>query len=104
MTEQNEAVESEAAEASRPKQKPLITFGPYATGSGLVEVSVWKNTHRGPNGERVVHTVSFNRSYKDEAGTWNQSKTLHAADIAPLILGLNKAYEFILSRQQREKK
>jgi len=79
----------------------VATFGPYATSSGVVEVSVWRNTHQGPNGERTTMTVSYHRSYKDDAGKWQQTKTLYAADIPPLVLGLQKAYEFILSRPQR---
>ena len=98
-----DAFDAETAEADRPKQKPMITFGPYATGSGLVEVNIWKNVHQGQNGERTVYTVSFHRSYKDDADQWQKSQSLFTGDIPPLILGLNKAYEFILSRKQREK-
>jgi hypothetical protein len=104
MTTANSTVDSEAAEADRPRQKPMVTFGPYATGSGFVEVSVWKNTHQGQNGERTVYTVSFHRSYKDDADQWQKSQSLFTSDIPALILGLNKAYEFILSRKQQEKK
>lgn len=93
----------EPVEGERPKQKPMITFGPYATGSGFVEVSVWKNTRQGQNGERTVYSVSFHRSYKDDANEWQKSQSLFTSDIPPLILGLNKAYEFILSRKQRER-
>ena len=93
----------EPVEGERPKQKPMITFGPYATGSGFVEVSVWKNTCQGQNGERTVYSVSFHRSYKDDANEWQKSQSLFTSDIPPLILGLNKAYEFILSRKQRER-
>lgn len=112
MTTENTTVESdsfesdafapEPVEGERPKQKPMITFGPYATGSGFVEVSVWKNTHQGQNGERTVYSVSFHRSYKDkdDANEWKKSQSLFTSDIPPLILGLNKAYEFILSRKR----
>jgi hypothetical protein len=98
-----DAFAPEAVECEQPKQRPMITFGPYATGSGRVEVCVWKNVHPGPNGDRTVYSVSFHRSYKDEANEWQKSQSLFTSDIPPLILGLNKAYEFILSRKLREK-
>jgi len=101
MTQQNDAAQPETAQPDRPKQKPAAKFGPYPAGSGLIEVSVWGNTHQSQDGERTVFSVSFHRSYKDAEGNWQQTKTLFAADIPPLILGLNKAYEFILSRRKR---
>ena len=97
---ESDAFAPETAEDDRPKHKPVITFGPYATGSGFVEVSVWKNVHPGQNGDRTVYSVSFHRSYKDDANEWQKSQSLFASDIPPLILGLNKAYEFILSRKR----
>ena len=100
MTQQNDAVEPEAVEASRPKQKPAAKFGPYPAGSGLIEVSVWRNTHHSQDGERTVFSVSFHRSYKDDQGNWAKTKTLFAADIPPLLVGLNRAYEYILSRRR----
>ncbi len=113
MTPENTAVEPdsfepdafapETTEGHRPRQKPVVTFGPYATGSGFVEVSVWQNVHPGQNGDRTVYSVSFHRSYKDEANEWQKSQSLFTSDIPPLILGLNKAYEFVLSRKQRER-
>jgi hypothetical protein len=90
-------------EGERTRQRPMITFGPYATGSGFVEVSVWKNVRPSQNGDRTVYSVSFHRSYKDEANAWQRSQSLFTTDIPALILGLNKAYEFILSRKQRER-
>lgn len=113
MTTENTVVQSdsfdpdafapETSGGDRPKQKPIVTFGPYATGSGFVEVSVWKNTRQAQNGERTVYSISFRRSYKDDADQWQKSQSLFTSDIPPLILGLNKAYEFILSRKQRER-
>jgi len=64
-------------------------------------VSVWRNTHQGQDGERTVFSVSFHRSYKDDQGNWQQTETLFAGDIPPLVLGLQKAYDYILSRRRR---
>ena len=100
MPQQNEAVQPEAAQPDRPKQKPAAKFGPYPAGSGFIEVSVWRNTHQGQDGERTVFSVSFHRSYKDDQGNWQQTKTLFPADIPPLVLGLQKAYDYILSRRE----
>jgi hypothetical protein len=95
-----DAFTPESADGDRPGQKPVITFGPYATGSGFVEVSVWKNVDPVQNGDRTIYSVSFHRSYKDESNEWQKSQSLLTGDIPPLILGLNKAYEFILSRKR----
>ena len=88
MTSENQAATTEPAEAQGSKQKPAAKFGPYPSGSGLVEVSVWRNTRETQDGERTVFSVSFHRSYKDDQGDWQQTKTLFAADIPPLVLGL----------------
>jgi hypothetical protein len=43
MPQQNESVQPESAQPDRPKQKPAAKFGPYPSGSGVIEVSVWRN-------------------------------------------------------------
>ena len=101
MTQQNEAVQPEPVQTDQPKQTPAAKFGPYSSGSGFIEVSVWKNIRQGQDGERTVFSVSFHRSYKDDQGNWQQTKTLFAADLPPLVLGLQKAYEYILSHRGR---
>lgn len=79
---------------------PVASFGPYPTGSGLIEVSVWENVVTLEQGERLVYGVSFNRSYRD-GDSWKQSKSLRAGDIPVLCHALSKAFDYIMEHQER---
>ncbi len=86
--------------SEKPQEKakpPVAKFGPYNTGSGLVEVSIWGNEIETDNGQATVYNVTTHRAYYDKkAEEWKQTKTFRPHDIPALVLGLQKAYDWLM--------
>jgi len=77
-------------------QQPEKKIGPFAGGVG---VAVWLNTIETADGPRRVRSVTISpRRYRDsKTGEWRSAGSYRLTDIASLILGLEKAVEFMLS-------
>ena len=68
--------------------------------TGVISETVWQNQGRGRNGEVVsFRTVSFQRSYKDKNGVWQNSSSLRVNDLPKASLVLQKAYEYVVLRE-----
>ena len=68
--------------------------------TGVISATVWQNQGRGRNGEAVsFRTVSFQRSYKDKNGVWQNSSSLRVNDLPKASLVLQKAYEYAVLRE-----
>ena len=68
--------------------------------TGVITATVWQNQGRGRNGEVVsFRTVSFQRSYKDKNGVWQNSNSLRVHDLPKASLVLQKAYEYVVLRE-----
>lgn len=71
--------------------------------TGVITATVWQNQGRGKNGEVVgFRTVSFQRSYKDKKGVWQNSSSLRINDLPKAALVLQKAYEYSVLRGAQE--
>ena len=71
--------------------------------TGVINATVWQNQGRGRNGEIVsFRTVSFQRSYKDKNGVWQNSGSLRVNDLPKASLVLEKAYEYIVLKEANE--
>ena len=69
--------------------------------AGPVSVTVWKNQGKGEGGETVEYkTVSLERSYKDKQGEWQSTHSLRINDLPKASIALQKAYEYIILREQ----
>jgi hypothetical protein len=77
-------------------QQPEKKIGPFAGG---VSVAVWLNTIETADGSRRVRSVTISpRRFKDsKTGEWRSAGSYRLTDIQSLILGLEKAVEFMLS-------
>ena len=64
---------------------------------GAVNLAIWRNDVRfGRDGDsRVMYSVSVERRYKDQSGTWQGSGSFRLNDIPKLKLLLEKAYEHL---------
>lgn len=82
------------------RKKPVVSFGPYPTGSAMIEVAVWENTVGEGKEERLVYSVSFTRSYND-GKEWKKTGSVRVQDIPFLIHGLQKAMDWIIEQNQR---
>ncbi|MDE2798647.1 MAG: hypothetical protein OXI94_08260 [Gemmatimonadota bacterium] len=72
--------------------QPEITFR-----HGLCSASIYENEYTRGEEKFTVRTVSFQRSYLDKDGNWQQTNSLKVNDIPKAILVLQKSYEFLTS-------
>jgi hypothetical protein len=70
--------------------------------SGAISATIWQNEADSPNGKVIYKTVSFERSYKDKEGNWQNTNKLRTADIPKAVLVLNKAYEYLSLGEELE--
>lgn len=70
--------------------------------AGAVSVTVWKNKAASREGEGEVEysTISIERSYKDKNGAWQSTNSLRINDLPRAGVALNKAYEYLVLREQ----
>ena len=77
-------------------QQPEKKIGPFAGGIG---VAIWLNTIETVDGPRRVRSVTISpRRYRDpKTGEWRSAGSYRLTDLAALILGLEKAQDYMLS-------
>jgi hypothetical protein len=77
---------------------PELKIGPFQGGIG---VAVWLNEIQTERGPMMVRSVTINpRRYRDrETGEWKNSGSFRAGDLTALILSLEKAREFCLTKR-----
>jgi len=69
--------------------------------TGVITATVWQNAGKGRNGEIVGYrTVSLQRRYKDKNGVWQTANSLRVNDLPKASLVLQKAYEYLVLREQ----
>jgi hypothetical protein len=84
----------QATETKRPAKQPEAKFGPYAGGIG---VAVWLNTIETADGRRETRSITIApRRYRDrQTGQWKDSGSFRPSDIPILLVGLQKAMEYV---------
>lgn len=92
-------VAAPAPMATKEKQNtPLKKFR-----AGAVSATVWENQSINEQGQPVsFRNVSFERSYKDAKGEWQNTSQLRVNDLPKAMLVLQKAYEFLAFNQEDE--
>lgn len=68
--------------------------------AGAITATIWKNTSN--DGESEFNTISFERSYKDKKDEWQTTNSLRVNDLPKAKLVLEKAYEFLVLKEQTE--
>ena len=65
--------------------------------AGGITATIWENQSRqtNNNGPATFHTVSLERSYKDNSGNWKTSNSFRLQELPKADLVLQKAYEFL---------
>lgn len=65
--------------------------------AGAVSATIWKNDRQRATGETFsYHTISLDRSYKDQAGTWKHATSLRLQDLPRAALVLEEAYKYLV--------
>ncbi|MBW2972624.1 hypothetical protein KY359_06310 [Candidatus Woesearchaeota archaeon] len=70
--------------------------------AGAISATIWRNTIKRKDGTSAeVHTVSFDRRYKDkDSDEWKSTRSLRAMDLPKAVVVLNKAYEYLILNGQ----
>ena len=70
--------------------------------TGALVATVWQNQGKSKEGEEVSYrTVSFQRRYMDKKGDWQSTNTLRLNDLPKASLVLQKAYEYLVMKEQQ---
>ncbi len=65
---------------------------------GQIQVAIWENQ----SGEGIPrHSIRLTKRYKD-GEDWKSTNSLNINDLPKAILALNKAYEFVLLKDQAQ--
>jgi len=72
--------------------------------TGVISATVWKNTgvSKKDNESFEYRTVSLQRRYQDKDGVWKTSNSLRINDLPKASLVLDKAYEYIVLKENSE--
>lgn len=69
--------------------------------AGAIKATVWSNVAKDDKGhDSEYKTISFDRLYKDKSGQWKSTNSLRVNDIPKAIAVLNKAYEYLVLKEQ----
>lgn len=74
--------------------------------TGAISATIWKNQGTSKaTGESIEYgTVSLQRSYRDKKGNWQSTNSLRINDLPKAALVLNKAYEYLVLKQEDSEK
>ncbi|MBI3468291.1 MAG: hypothetical protein HY000_35250 [Planctomycetes bacterium] len=77
-------------------QQPEKKIGPFPGG---ITVAIWLNTIETQSGPRQIRSVTISpRRYRDpKTGEWRNAGSFRLSDLTALILGLEKAQEYMLT-------
>lgn len=65
--------------------------------TGVISATVWKNQGKSKKGEPVEYrTITLQRRYQDKENNWQSTNSLRVNDLPKASLVLQKAYEFIV--------
>ena len=69
--------------------------------TGAIQVSVWKNEGTSKDGQKTeFRTINLQRRYTDKQGNWKSTNSFRINDLPRAALALNKAYEYIVLKEQ----
>ena len=86
-----------ATTTRRPANPPELKVGPFQGGIG---VAVWLNEVQTETGPTQIRSITIApRRYRDrQTGDWKDAKSFRPGDLTALILALEKAREYCLTK------
>jgi hypothetical protein len=90
-----------ASEPQAERKPPVFTWS-HPTGSGRVEIAVWDKVITTDNGDRVVYSVTCQRSYRKQDNGFENTSTFWPGDLLILSHGLAVVFDKIKELQQGE--
>jgi uncharacterized cupin superfamily protein len=88
-------------ETQAEKRPPVFTWS-HPSASGRIEIAVWDKTVSTDNGERVVYSITCQRSYRKQDGGFENTSVFWPGDILLLSHGLSVVFDRIKELQQGE--
>ena len=71
--------------------------------TGVISATVWKNSGTSKEGSPTEYkTITLQRRYTDKDGKWQSTNSLRINDLPRAVLVLNKAYEYIVLKEQTD--
>lgn len=98
---QPDSPQQSAAEPQTEKKPPVFTWS-HPTGSGRIEIAVWDKVVQNDNGDRVVYSVTCQRSYRKQEGGYENTGIFWPTDLLVLAHGLQVVFDRIKEMQQGE--
>jgi hypothetical protein len=98
---QSEPQSPPAQDAQTEKRTPVLTWS-HPTGSGRIEIAVWDKTVSTDNGDRVVYSVTCQRSYRKQEGGFENTVVFWPTDLLVLAHGLAVVFDRIKEMQNGE--
>ena len=72
--------------------------------AGGVTATIWLNHKKEDEGKQsTFRTISIERSYMDKDNNWQSTNTLRVNDLPKANLVVQKAYEYILLKEEEDK-
>lgn len=70
--------------------------------AGAITATIWLNHKEDDKGNKTsFRTVSFEKNYMDKNGNWQSNNVLRVSDVPKGQLVLQKAYEYIMLRENQ---
>lgn len=66
---------------------------------GSISCSVFRNTIDTKDGPKEFHTANLQRRYRNDEGNWKTKNTFSLVDLPVAIAVLQRAFEFIASKE-----
>jgi hypothetical protein len=99
---QPESPPQSPADTPSEKKQPVFTWS-HPTGSGRVEIAVWDKVVSTDNGDRTLHSVTCQRSYRKQDGGFENTGVFWAnTDLLALSHGLLVVFDHLKQLQQGE--
>ena len=98
---QSDAQSQTTPDAQPDKKAPVFTWS-HPTGSGRIEIAVWDKTVSTDNGDRVVYSVTCQRSYHKQEGGYENTGIFWPTDLLVLAHGMEVVFDRIKEMQQHE--
>ena len=83
------------------KRAPVFTWS-HPTGSGRIEIAVWDKTVSTDNGDRVVYSVTCQRSYRKQEGGYENTGIFWPTDLLVLAHGMEVVFDRIKDVQEHD--
>ena len=85
-----------------PRKGHQCSTGRIPQGRGRIEIAVWDKTVSTDNGDRVVYSVTCQRSYRKQEGGFENTGVFWPTDLLVLAHGLAVVFDRIKEMQNGE--